>query len=327
MNRLIRNLEEYIRETLDVVIDVKIWIGAEKLPFYLRDRYAFYQTDLLNRQFLIMVARERNEQTPATILKHLLTAEHLWDGEALFVDQQVTAYNRKRLIEHKVPFVIPGNQMYLPSLAADLREYFRTSRKISTQFSPSTQTVVLNALLNNYKSPYTPTKLSYQLGYTPMTLTRAFDELKTCGVGEVKVEGRGRMLYFEDNREGLWNKAKGFMRNPVKKRLRIKPLKFLFPGVTAGLTALAKYTLLTEPMQETFAFSLEEWKIQRQQNEIIEVPLNEIEAYQVEIWRYEPRMFAQNDVVDRFSLYLSLKEDDDERVQSALNELLENAKW
>jgi len=50
-------------------------------------------------------------------------------ADLIYVRAQVTAYNRKRLIEQKVPFIVPGNQMYLPMLAIDLREHFRRIRE------------------------------------------------------------------------------------------------------------------------------------------------------------------------------------------------------
>ena len=47
----------------------------------------------------------------------------------------------------------------------------------------------------------------------------------------------------------------------------------------------------------------------------------------IELWRYDPGPLSEDGVVDRLSLALSLKGDPDERVQSALHELLEGIKW
>ncbi|MCK7468892.1 MAG: hypothetical protein MZU91_12730 [Desulfosudis oleivorans] len=43
----------------------------------------------------------------------------------VYVTRTLASYERKRLIEQKVPFLVPGNQLYLPDLGIDLREYFR----------------------------------------------------------------------------------------------------------------------------------------------------------------------------------------------------------
>jgi hypothetical protein len=328
MDVLIRKFEGYLKETLGLDTNAKIWTGSNKLPIYLRDRYIFYAVEILDQRFLLMVTREQIQQTPASIKKQLVAVRNVWDGETIFVSARVSAYDRKRLIEQKVSFVIPGNQIYLPMLGMDLREHFRKQKEIKHKFSPSTQAVVLNALLNPETMVYTPVKLAVQLGYAAMTLTRAFDELEALGVGEVKVKGRERVLYLEGSQEVLWNTTKQYMRNPIRKIHWVGPQNFAVGGgVKTGLSALSSYSMLSEPKQKTFAFSFEGWKILQQETEIVEVPSNEEEANRVEVWYYAPRLFAKNDIVDRFSLFLSLKDDKNERVQLALDEMMGDIKW
>jgi uncharacterized protein (DUF342 family) len=60
----------------------------------------------------------------------------------------------------------------------------------------------------------------------------------------------------------------------------------------------------------------------------IKIVENEYEAQaQLEIWYYNPKTLSNQNVVDDLSLFLSLREDADERVQIAVNELLEKFKW
>ena len=46
----------------------------------------------------------------------------------------------------------------------------------------------------------------------------------------------------------------------------------------------------------------------------------------LQLWIYSPALFGNN-TVDPLSLYLSLKDDPDERVQIALDELMKGIKW
>ena len=39
----------------------------------------------------------------------------------LYATEALASFERERLIEQKVPFVVPGNQLYLPHLGVDLR--------------------------------------------------------------------------------------------------------------------------------------------------------------------------------------------------------------
>lgn len=48
---------------------------------------------------------------------------------------------------------------------------------------------------------------------------------------------------------------------------------------------------------------------------------------QLELWKYDPFLFSETDVVDPVSLICSLMEEEDERVEMCLQECLEGIKW
>jgi hypothetical protein len=327
MEQLDLSFQRYIKETLNILAQPKKWIEAEKLPFYLLTLYVFFEVSILDTPCLAMITKDEVEKTPATIHKHILQVQKKWDHEIIYVHPKVSSYNRKRLIEHKLPFVVPGNQMYLPFLGIDLREHFKKIRNINPQCSPSTQTVVLYALLHGTENGFTPKILAGLLGYTPMTMTRAFDELQAAGLGEIAMEGRERVLRFDQNKKKLWEKARKFLRNPVKKRLWVKNFIDEPLGVKAGLTGLAYYSALAEPANPVLAMAGKKWKKIKNRSDVIELTIAEPDACQLEIWSYSPRLFEKGDVVDRFSLYLSFQANDDERVESALEKMMEQIRW
>jgi len=327
MGQLNLSLARYIKETLRIVVRPKNWKGAEMLPFFLRNLYAFYEVSILDTSCLAMAAKVEAEQTPATVHKHILQVQKKWDHEIIYVHPKITAYNRKRLIEHKLSFLVPGNQMYLPFLGIDLREHFKKIRNIDPKCSPSTQAVVLYALLHGTEQGFTPKILADLLEYSPMTMTRAFDELETAGLGKITMEGRERVLRFDRNKKKLWKKALEFLRSPVKKRLWVKHFFNEPLGVQSGLTALAHYSGLAEPVNPVFAMVGKKWKEIQNSNHVMALTIKEPDACELEIWSYSPRLFEKNGVVDCFSLYLSLETNDDERVESALEEMMEQVAW
>lgn len=328
MDELLQNFKRHLRETLGITVDPKKWEDAGRLPFFLRDLYVFYQVSVMDTPYLLMVARNGEEQTPANIRKQMLQVREKWDGEVIYLCPAVSAYNRKRLIEQRVPFVIPGNQMYLPMLGIDLREHFRQIRAVApSKFSPSTQAVVLYALINGPGRNYTPSRLAKELEYSVMTLTRAFDELESLGLAEVVTEGREKILRLSDGKKVLWERAREFMRSPVKKRMFIRPPGPAWEGLLAGLTALAHFTLLAPPSNPVYAVGVNDWKWMNLQSTIVELPVPEPQSFELEIWNYSPLHLKENDVVDRFSLYLSLQDNTDERVQSALEKMMEEVLW
>ncbi|MCX6089865.1 MAG: MarR family transcriptional regulator, partial [Candidatus Atribacteria bacterium] len=239
----------------------------------------------------------------------------------------VTSYNRKRLIEQKVPFIVPGNQMYLPMLGIDLREHLKRLREKKPVFSPSTQALILHVLWRKETDRVTPAEIAHRLGYSPMTMTRAFDELETAGIGEHSVQGKERHLHFAETGKPLWEKVLPYLNTPVRKRLYVASSIQTGNGHLAGQSALARYTMLAEPKIPILAFSTDEWKARMQQDKILELTLPEPGAFEIELWKYAPAQFANEGRVDRLSLYLSLRGSTDERIQLALDALLEGMEW
>ena len=74
--------------------------------------------------------------------------------------------------------------------------------------------------------------------------------------------------------------------------------------------------------------SKEEFAVLQKKNGIRKVE-NAFDArFELEIWHYIPSLLNdKNEVVDTLSLFLSLREEPDERVQVALKELMEKFQW
>jgi DNA-binding MarR family transcriptional regulator len=327
MHSELHELEGYVHDALGISVKPRPWSGADSLPHFLKERYKFAQAELLGLHALLVIDISPEEQSPATVRKHLEMLQTKQQVALIYVRARVTAYNRKRLIEQKVPFIVPGNQMYLPMLAIDLREHFRKIRKESPTFSPSTQVVVLYALLRNAGQVLIPAELAPRLGYSAMTMTRAFDELETANLAEVTTSGRERCLRFSEDRREIWEKAQSFLRSPVNKRLFIRRTQGGQPAIRSGLTALAHYSMLAPPTHTVYALSREDWKALRSQHKVIEVPAQDSEGSEIEVWWYPPALFAEHGIADRLSLYLSLRDDHDERTEAALEEMMEKFKW
>lgn len=317
MEKIAFAIEHYFQEALGQKVKVHLWRKQKELPFFLLDSYNFYEFKLLTNACLLMVAKKGLEVTPALVRKHWEQLLKKWDGPCIFVQETISAYNRKRLIEHRVPFLVPGNQLYLPELGIDLREHFRKLRNPKKFLSPATQAIIVYALLKKAKEKLNPSYLVKELGYTHMTMTRALDELEEASIGTVYREGRERFWVFEGSKRELWEQTKPMLRSPVKTRVWLKHKK---PKIAAGLTALSYFTMINPPTVPVYAISWEEWK-RWKKSEVEELPSSEEAAFELEIWYYDPHLFAKDSAVDLFSLYLSLQTNGDERIETAMEEL------
>ena len=320
--KIISDIVQYLRDLLSVECIPVLWGESKKLPLFLRSNYSFYQVTLLNRNALLMVDKKEIEQTPASIKKQIEEVREKCHMEIIYVCEAVSSVNRNRLIGQKVSFIVPGNQMYLPLLGLDLRENFKKALKAKTFLSPSAQALLLYVLYHKEKTQFSPKETAISMGYTPMTMTRSFDELEVLGIGEHAKNGKDRILSFKLGGKKLWEQAKPFMKSPIKKKISLYD-QVPKGGFFAGISALASNSMIAETSKPVFAFSVDEWK---------KLKINESkniynETAEIEIWSYNPRLFSTDNKVDTLSLFLSMQGDPDERVQSALEKMIEEFRW
>ena len=161
-----------------------------------------------------------------------------------------------------------------------------------------------------------------------MTLSRAVRELTAAGIATLRTEGRARWLQMERTAAETWEQAKPLLRSPIKRRFWARPVpKRKPPHVKqAGLSALARYSMLAEPQWPIYAISPAQWKTATQVG-IETLPELLPGACEWELWHYNPGLVQNNDTVDPLSLTLSLQGNTDERVQLALDELKERFPW
>lgn len=324
----IERLSRYLGETLGIPAIPEPLMDSFHLPFFLRNSYSFFEIKILDCICILAVDLNTEEQSPAIVRKNIDQIRVKYDKEIIYVRKQITAYNRKRLIEHKVPFIVPGNQMYLPMLGIDMREYFKKMRSQPGKLNPSAQALGIYLCLKNTDEIITPAKIARQLGYSAMTLTRAFDELEANGIGEFFDQGRERCMRLTENKKTMWEKILPLLRSPVKKRFYIRTKDQKQPGPLSGLSALAHYSMLAEPNNPVFAFSSVDWKKYLQEHhKESEIVLQEPDTFEIEIWSYDPLLFSKDGIVDRLSLYVSLKDDHDERIESELERMLKEIQW
>jgi len=327
MKDLVNRLKKYLLDTLGITLTLSKPTNLGSLPFFLQDSYDLYQIRLLNEDFIILFSKNDSELTPATIHKHVDIVSQQLKMKAVFVHSTISSFNRKRLIDYKVPFVIPGTQMYLPDLGIDLREYFIKKRAKAVILGPSTQAVILYALTKKMTEPVTPTQLSEELGYSRMTMTRSLDEIESAELAEVSVVGRKRLVYFDKNHRELWEKALPHLRSPAKENVWLKALIDELPVCEAGLTALSCYSMLTPPKRKVYAAFAKDWKVIKRKYPHENISYPDEAGCELEVWSYSPGLFANGKTVDPFSLYLSLKDIKDERVESAMEEMMEGIEW
>ena len=329
LGRLFDDAAAYVTQLFDIRLTFKD-ADVGLLPFFLTDRYRLAETSLFGRKLLILATPGQDAETPATIAKHIETARSTSDAfVVVFLTDALSSANRQRLIQQGVNFIVPGNQLFLPELGADLREYFRSEvRPALEQLTPAAQVVVLASLLREDLDGQTPKSLAERFQYSAMSTGRVVDELQRHGILSIDVRGRARRIAFKQEGDDLWRAVRDLLQSPVRARRLVRPFPEVQALPLAGESALSDYTLLGPPVHETRAVSARQWKGLVYQHDLQPADDRDPEAIRIETWSYDPRLICHHGpVVDRLSLYLSLEDRHDERLDQAIDTLMEPFGW
>ena len=320
----IEALECYLAETLHGNIFINAFKCPSNLPAFIRAMYNFYEIRITGIRCIMLTARQ-GVATPTQVAKHVDLVRTSLDAIVIFAMPFLSAYNRARFITHRVAFVVPGNQLYIPELAADLREHFRAPKEQATDsLSPAAQAVLFHYILRIDMAD-TPSVLAKTLHYSAMSIGRAFDDLVAFELAHVEKHGKERRICFDPNRRDLFRKALDALRTPVRS------IKYVQNGISrtlkwAGESALSKLTDVSPPQREVFAVVASQWKAYVREHNLVEVE-EYMADFSVETWSYDPSGLSETSTVDPLSLYIQFKDHQDERLAIAAESLLERILW
>jgi hypothetical protein len=139
--------------------------------------------------------------------------------------------------------------------------------------------------------------------------------------------GVGAGFYLDATRQpwSTWERASPLLRNPVQRTLWVRPPIQIEPSIRSALSALAHRSMLTEPRIPVYAVSRTVWQALKLNVE--ELPEAMPGAHEWQLWNYSTVPERDGDTVDPLSLVLSLQDDADDRVESALDALKEQLPW
>ena len=316
-------LRAYIEITLHQPVRFTHWNGATGLPVFLSQRYDFLTGSISQQPCLFAVDRGTINVTPVEVSKHLVHIERVFDGIVIYTAQRLSADRRARLIANNVSFVIPGNQLYIPQLALDLREYFRARpKRRQAQFSPVAQALLFYHLLG---MPQPAEAL--QGSYSAMSVWRAYEELRQLDLVKISKRGRANWIDLIADPRKLLDMAGPYLRDPARSRKHVGAGSMSAGIMQAGESALAALTDLSPPALPVYAVHYKEWGNVIAESNLRLVKHDEDATSIMELWHYDPKILANAGIVDRLSLYAQFRNHFDERIAKAAEDLLEQISW
>lgn len=303
--------------------------AVDRLPVYLGRAWDLRKVHLLGREVILALPRGGTKTGLARLAKDHAALVSGLGKEVIVAIPDIRSYERRQLVQKRLPFVAPGRQLFLPMFLADFRETFSVPAQPKAEsMSWISQLIVLRQLLNGDAAERPLADVAETLGYTAMSVTHGVKELVTLELCTKVPKGRAKTIQFDLESETLWQRALVHMRSPAGRRYPVVGADGVIPGAfDAGLTALSDKTDLAYNGPRMVALPNQEVRRLLSDNNL-ETRVDEEDAeFVVEGWSYSPQLLSSGPAVDELSLYLSLKDNSDERVQMALSDMMEQRKW
>ncbi len=309
---------DYIADILGIEVAAEPWDGAEKLPHYLHELYSFRKVSLAG-VLCIFMKPNGEPGTLSAIKKHIQRTQEAARLPVVLELDGIAPYRRKSLLGARIPFAAPGCQLYLPFMGVALTERYASGNPPGETLTPSAQLLLFHYLYQ--KAPELHTKgLDQRFHLSAMQISRAVRQLQALGLIDVRKDGVRTVMSGTGGPSDIFEQAKPFLLNPVRKRIYAECGKLPAGMPLAGLCALAEMTRLSEPSTQTVAFFGKADGLQGTDTLID----NDAQA-EVEIWKYNPALLSEMPgMVDPLSLAASLHAMDDARVEQAIEEMLKN---
>ena len=322
------NIDDYIKKTtlyVSTMLNEQVKLtpldndAIGHLPIAVSSEYKFYQTYLFQHPILLCFCLDSTDITPAKLDKQKALIANRLEMIPVFVLEKIASYNLQRLVNQRVNFIIPQKQMFISDLIIDLRRQRGSNEHTYAAIPPLAQCVILYKLEKDVMYNCLKTHdIVEKFGVSYATANRTLRWLSNNHI--LSVEGGKEKTYlFANTGKPLWEKALPLLVNPIERMAYSDSAAD--NALFAGINALAEYTMINGDVNMCYAISEEELKSSG-------VMTNKKYGSNVlEVWRYNPHLLSNGKAVDKLSLYLTLKDNKDERVQIELDRLINEIKW
>lgn len=300
------------------VLGIEVVYSDEKIksvPNFIRARYRLQKVELDEKKAVFLYPKMELEAA-SIIKKHIERIQETEEAPAVLILNQLTYRQKEYFLRDHIPFVVEGKQIYLPFMALYLQER-GDGEKQREAMLPSTQILLLYYIYHGCGELMT-SEAVMDLDFTPTSISRASRQLEEMGLVQTEKRGVQKVIHSQNTPEEMFVAASEYFRSPVKKTIYVPRAKLQEKMLISGYQALSEYSMLNPSKIFSFATdsitSLEKFS----SNELED----DEDQCAVELWRYDPRKLAICEYVDRLSLAIAFKDDKDERIEEAVEEML-----
>ena len=328
MNALESKLLDYWNDLTGEPVDLTPRPDSS-LPLYLRHRYGIYGASFLGKELVLAVEQEPPESfSVGEYERHASIFREKLGEVVVFVISSLPSSARAPMIQRRIPFVVPKSQTFLPSIWIDLRDRQPLPRcLVRKKFTPAAQCLLLFHLQRKPMNAIPLQEIAKTIGYSPIMITKVKTELEAAGLCESVKVGKAVMLDFKFERKELWEQARPFLFDPVRRHHWVQWDQPGAPALLAGISALSEKTIISSDRLRTFALDHRQYLQLLEKGTFHGCRGPEEATVRIESWAYDPALLSDGECVDELSLSLSLADSPDERVQQQVEKLLGDFPW
>ncbi len=295
----------------------------DKIPFGLAGAYEFFEIEIYSQRFLLAGIGENEDELPPTVIaKQRDVLQRMTALTPIFIFNNLASYLFPRYTKRGLNVIVADKQLFLPAifLIAGKEKGMPTvtETKIPNLFQP----FVLYNLERESLEGTTTRDVAQKLNVSYATVNRCVRWMKEQGFIELN-GAKEKTINFLFKGKELWEKALPFLETPIDFIAYTPEFGITNKALLSELNALAEYTMLNGGFHR-IAISKEVY------SELLKsgtVYWDQFGESGVEVWKYDPRLLSDTGTVDRLSLYLMLKDYDDERVQIELENMMNEIVW
>ena len=302
-------------------ITVKGFDYTDDTPYYIKDGYTPQLLSWGDHACVLLKPNGSSWRLP-TLKKQLKKFQELCSLPCALCLDNLSALQRRSMLEEHIPFVSLSQQVYLPFWGCAFHEQFKADAAIMAKMAPCTQLVFLYLYYAENTGSVNLTQIAKALSLSKATCTRAINDLSASGLISQTAEGTNKWITTAYTKSELLEKAYGRLKTPVDRILYVKGTAQIEHPIASGIRALARQSMIGVNDQDgAIAIS---------KKEAAKIPAEDICTKQyfedfggavIEVWSYDPIILERDGCVDDISLLLSMDNDPNERVQTCLDEI------
>lgn len=302
--------------TLDILglkINYKKWNKEKQLPLFILNDF-LVQKAIINDIECLALVPNGDLPTLPSFKKQISIIKEIENVPIFLQLDAISSFRKQNLLENKVPFILKDKMVYLPFMATYLTNTYHEGTTVE-KLALASQLLFTWILYQNTNKYYISDAVE-SLGFSNMTLTRAYRQLCTTQLFEEHKDGRKIFLTTSLSKVDLFNKMRPYLQSTFYTCGYILREEITKDMIPAGEFAFSQYTYINPPNLKTYAIEKKHIKNIKLQRECYSYD----EQVELQIWKYNPLIFSQNKKnIDTISLIISLSGNIDERLEKEIN--------